>query len=226
MKKTLLTTLALAVAASAMAQGTVTFNNAVAGQVSTRMYLPETETPVAQYTQKTGNTTAQTPTGTQLYTGALLTGSGWTAQLFALPGGTAPVGPTTSYGVLVGDTFVGSATATFRTGSAAGVVSPTTATLNNVAPDAASAVLQVRVFPTSFGNWAAAVAAFNAQNPLALLGASPMFVVNQIGGSVNTPPNLIGLQSFSLVAPIVPEPTSFALAGMGLASLLIFRRRK
>jgi hypothetical protein len=84
-------------------------------------------------------------------------------------------------------------------------------------------VLQLRVFPTSFGTWAGAVSAFQLGNPLALIGSSPAFVVNQIGGLVNTPPQLTGV-SFSVVA--APEPSSFALAGMGLASLLIFRRRK
>jgi hypothetical protein len=221
MKKTLLTTLALAVVTSALAQGTITFNNAVSGQVGTRMYLPELGDPTVQ---KTGNTATQTPTGTQTYSGALLTGASWTAQLFAIPGNAIPGGPLTSYGVPQTDTFVGSGTTTFRTGSAAGVVQPITATMANVAPDAANAVIQIRVFPSSFVTWGAAVAAFNIQNPLAMIGASPMFVVNQIGGLVNTPPNVVGLQSFSLVA--APEPSSFALAGMGLASLLIFRRRK
>jgi hypothetical protein len=226
MKKALLTTLALAAVTSAFAQGTVVFNNNT-GSGSSRVYAPEVGEP-AQYTQKTGNTATQNPSGTQTYTGALLSGNGWTAQLFAIPGNTLPSGPFTPYGVPLTDNFVGgSPTTTFRTGTGAGVVAATTATLGNITPDAASAVLQMRVFPSSFGNWAAAVAAFNAQNPLALIGASQSFIVANIGGSVNTPPNLTGLQSFSLVAPpAVPEPSSFALAGMGLASLLIFRRRK
>jgi len=224
MKKTLLTTLALAVVTGALAQGTVTFNNVVTGQVNTRVYNTETGDP---YTQKVGNTSTQTPAGTQTYTGATLTGSGWTAQLFAIAGNTLPSGPFTAYGVPSTDNFVGATpTTTFRTGTAAGVVAATTATLGNVAPDATSAVLQLRVFPSSFGTWAAAVTAFGQGNISAIIGASPAFVVNNIGGSVNTPPNLVGLQSFSLVAPLVPEPSSFALAGMGLASLLIFRRRK
>lgn len=44
-----------------------------------------------------------------------------------------------------------------------------------------------------------------------------------------TTPVIIGqggfMSSFSVVGPI-PEPSTFALAGLGLASLLIFRRRK
>jgi hypothetical protein len=35
-----------------------------------------------------------------------------------------------------------------------------------------------------------------------------------------------GLQGFSMTPTTVPEPTSMALAGLGAAALLIFRRRK
>lgn len=39
-----------------------------------------------------------------------------------------------------------------------------------------------------------------------------------------TPPPLTGLQPFTV--NIIPEPSTFALAGLGAAALLIFRRRK
>jgi hypothetical protein len=224
MKKLLLTTAALAIVTSALAQGTVTFNTRLTAGFPpyySQVFSPEPSDPS---TQRTGNTSLNLPAGGQTYGGAPLTGNGWTAQLWAIPGSTIPVGPTTSYGVLLTDNFIAATpTTTFRTGTSAGSVAGTTATLPNVLADAASAVLQMRVFPTSFGSWAAAVAAFNSANPGAFLGASPMFVVNQIGGSVNTPPQMTGV-SFSMVA--APEPSSFALAGLGMASLLIFRRRK
>jgi hypothetical protein len=222
MKKLLLTTAALAIVTGALAQGTVTFNTRLTAGFPpyyTQVFLPD-----ADNVQRTGNTALNLPAGTQTYTGAALTGSGWTAQLFSLSGSTLPAGPFTPYGVPVTDTFASATpTTTFRTGTSSGSVAGTTATLANVAADAATGVLQMRVFPTSFGSWANAVAAFQLGNPLALIGASPAFVVNTIGGSVNTPPQLVGV-SFSVVA--APEPSSFALAGMGLASLLIFRRRK
>jgi len=222
MKKALLTTLALAVVTGAMAQGTVTFNNNT-GSGSTRVYEPD---PLNPGTQRVGNTGTQNPAGTTVYTGfTLVAGNGYTAQLFAVPGAGIPAGPYGPHGAPLTDTFVaGLPTTTFRTGTGAGIVAATTATFANVPKDAANAVLQMRVFPTSFGSWATALAAWGANTPGVYIGASNPFLVSAIGGDVNTPPNLTGLLSFSLVA--APEPSSFALAGMGLASLLIFRRRK
>lgn len=52
---------------------------------------------------------------------------------------------------------------------------------------------------------------------------------SNVTGGVGSPPTaastLTGLTSFSL-APPVPEPSTFALAGLGAAALMIFRRRK
>ncbi len=202
------------VAAGAFAQGTIVFNNRVTGTIVTHVYAPETATPTVQ---RYGNGSTDTPAGATVYTGAALSGAAWTAQLWAAPGSAQAEG-----------SLVGSAqTTTFRTGSAAGFVAPTTATLQNVAPDAAVATIQMRVFPTSFGSWANALAAYQAGNELAIIGKSALFDVLAIGGSVNSNPNLVGLTSFSLMAPpVVPEPSSMALAGLGAASLLIFRRRK
>src|SRR5262249_52962611 len=150
---------------------------------------------------------------------------GWTAQLFSMPGSTIPVGPLTVYGVPVNDQFVAaSPSTTFRTGGAAGQFAGATATLANVPLDSASAVLPIRVFPTVLGSWAATVAGFQAGNPLVTgLGASPMFVLNNIGGNVNTAPDLIGVVSFEILD--LPEPTVFALFGLGLAGLCLLRKR-
>lgn len=48
-----------------------------------------------------------------------------------------------------------------------------------------------------------------------------------LGGGTTPPPYMTGLTAFNLTEnPIIPEPSTFALAGLGLASLLLFRRRK
>jgi hypothetical protein len=63
-------------------------------------------------------------------------------------------------------------------------------------------------------------------------GASPLFQVTP-GTSLSYPSIMPGgpgastlAASLPIVVNAVPEPSSFALAGLGMASLLIFRRRK
>jgi hypothetical protein len=211
MKKTLLTLAALTVAAGAFAQGTVTFNNRLTGTLITHVYAAPADTAVTN--RVVGASSIDTPAGTTVYTGALLTGNGWVASLWS-----APVG-TTDASLLVQANL--GTSSTFRTGTAAGNFVARTATLGNIAKDASAAVLQVRVWASQFATWELAT----ASGPNGLWGNSELFTVSAIGGDVNTPPSLVGLTSFSLTAP-VPEPTSMALAGLGAASLLIFRRRK
>jgi hypothetical protein len=207
-------------------QGTVIFYNKVSGQVVTRVYSPSFSQNGTTFGVNTGNTATDTPAGTQTYTGVPLAGSGWTAQIFSIPGSTIPTG-SMHVGVLLQDPFVAAAgTTTFRTGANAGFFALTTATLANVPANAASAVLQVRVYPSIYSSWAQALAAWDRYDPNAEIGASPMFVVNQIGGDVNTPPNLLGLQSFSLANSQGPEPSSISIFGLGLATLAFSLRRK
>ena len=209
MKKLTLTTLALGVAFGVFAQGTVNFTTVSGSTLRAPVYGPEAGNPALI---KTGNTTAGVPAGVQTYTGALLTGSGYTAQLWAAPGAGQAEG---SLVAALG------ATTTFRTGTAAGYVANITGTLTGVAKDAPSATLQLRVWDNqngTLGTWAQALLAG------ALAGKSALWTVNSIGGDVNTPSFLTGIQSFNIYA--VPEPSTFVLAGLGAAGLLIFRRRK
>jgi hypothetical protein len=201
-----------------LGQGTVQFNTRLT--LGTPPYYTQVFFQDINMLQRTGNTANNLPAGTQVYTSFALTGSGWTAQLFAIPGNTLPSGPFTPYGVPITDTFVAAfPTTTFRTGTSAGSVALTTATLPNIAPDDASAVLQMRVFSTSMGSWAAAVAAFNSGQAVGL-GASPPFVVNNIGGINNNPPQLTGV-SFSILYG--PEPSSLTLFSLGLGWLVVRR---
>jgi len=215
MKKTTLTMLALLAAVSVFAQGTVNFQNGTAANgVNTRVYGPEVGNTTVS---KTGNTAAQTPTGTQTYTGTPL-GSGYLAQLWAANGASQ------AEGTLQGATTI----STFRTGSAAGVIGASTVTLTGVPKDAAAATMQVRAWDNSSGlypTWAQAEVAWLAGTIAA--GKSALFNLSAIGGDFNTPPYPVGLQSFNIYTiGAVPEPSTFVLAGLGAAGLLIFRRRK
>jgi hypothetical protein len=212
MKKLALATLALTCAASVFAQGTVNFYNRVTGTTNG----PVTFVYLGGNSQRVGNGTADTPTGNTDWTGfTRIAGGSFFAQLLAANGANQPENSLTPQG----------ATTTFRTGTASGNVAASTATLGNVPKDAAFATLQMVAWDNSSGlysTWAQASVAFNAG--LIAAGRSNPFTLSAIGGDFNTPPNLVGLQSFNIY--LVPEPSTFALAGLGAAALLIFRRRK
>jgi len=219
MKKLILAAITVTTAASVFAQGTVSFSNRSSGG-TTHVYSTAPGTAALQ-----GNGAADSPAGSVVYgsPGYTLIGTlgGMSAtttfaQLLSAPGAGAPE---SSLLPALGIT-------TFRTGGGAGNIVLTTATLNNVAPDAAVASLEMVVWDNSSGlypTWTQASVAWG-QNLIAA-GRSPEFNINNVGGTTFTPPNINpGLQSFSI--GIVPEPTTAALAGLGAAALLVFRRRK
>src|SRR5262245_25451142 len=218
MKRNLLVgLLSVGIVASAFSQGTVIFNNVnSAAGLRAPIYGPDPSNPNLSLQ---GNTSTGLPAGTQTYAGALLTGTGYSAQLWAASGAGQPE-----------SSLVGAANgiAGFRAaGATAGFIqAPATAyALAGVAADAAAATLQLRVWDNKGGTvntWADAVAAGNG------FGKSTLFNVSAIGGALNPPPLLNGLTSFNITGSgtIVPEPSTFALAGLGAAALLIFRRRK
>lgn len=198
MKKVLLTLAVVAVASSVIAQGTVTFNNRVTGSTISHVYLGGT-------TQLSGNAANDFPAGSFDWSGfTAIAGNGYSAALLS--------GPDLASLVLQ----EGSVT-TFRTGAAAGFIAPVTVTLSNVGKDAPQATFQMIAWDNAGGTitrWEDAL----------IRGASAPFTVSAIGGDVNTPPNMIGLQSFNIYP--IPEPSTFALAGLGAAALMIFRRRR
>jgi len=226
MKKLVLTAIALTSALSGFAQGTVVFNNRVAGTLLTHIYAPLTGAPG---TKQTGNGSSDTPAGAVSWTGYTLLGAGGVAEaghymavLLSAPGA----------GAQASSLLPSTPTTTFRTGTAAGGIAPSTATLANVLPDAAVATLAVAAWDNTSGlysTWAQASIAWN--NGLIAAGISPLWNQDLIGGVINGAPNMINstdgsqhLSSFNIYT--VPEPTSFALAGLGAAALMIFRRRK
>jgi hypothetical protein len=149
--------------------------------------MPE---PAAPYYRRTGNTTNGLPQGTQVYPGGLLSGSGWTAQLFAAPGADQPENAL----------LASAAITTFRTGSAAGFSATVIAVLTNVPADSPVATVQIRVWDNSSGlypTWASGEWG-HFSGSVAYIGKSPLFNVEAIGGGTNPPAILRNLRSFSL----------------------------
>lgn len=202
----------MAMAVSAFSQGQVVFNNRVVGStlgnLDARIFGVD---PAAPFTEKIGNTATGVPAGTTVYGGTLLSGTGFTAQLWA-----GAQGATEAQLVLC---TVGGTT-TFRTGNGAGIVNGTTAT---VPGQTVNASFQVRAWDNQGGTldtWDKAVAA-NAPR-----GKSNIFPnAFPLGFGTVNPPNLEGLLSFQLFTQ-VPEPSIVGLGILGGLGLFLIRRRK
>jgi hypothetical protein len=208
----------MGIAASAFGQGTVFFDNRVAGVLATHVYAPYF------FLSQIGNGSNDTPPGATSWagftpigangTGGLFGGATTFAQLLAAPGSNqsesslVPAGPAT----------------TFRTGRAAGFLAPVTATLSNVAADAPNASIEMVAWDNSSGlypTWTQASLAWRAG--LICAGESGIFNVSNIGGTINIPPYLVGLQSFNLYGTC-PEPSTIWLALSGAGLLVRLRK--
>jgi hypothetical protein len=221
MKKTLLTTLFLSCAFAAYPQGQVVFNNRVT-TAGTGAQTPITSliygvNPANPTRELHGQASTGVPAGAIDYTGhPLLAGTGFTAQLWGGPGGTAE-------GALA---LCTDGSTVFRTGGGAGIIVtlPTAASVPNApAGPGSRATLQFRAWDNINGTittWQQVLA-----NPTIPRGASDLFTpAFDLGGGPVLPPNLIGLQSFNLHT--VPEPSVIALGALGLGALLMRRFRK
>lgn len=181
MKKSIIALLAVLTAGSVFAQGTIVYYNRITGSVVAPIYGPELDNPALALT---GNTTAGTPAGDTVYTGAALAGTGFTAELWA--------GATADSLVPVPGTQ-----RSFRTGAGAGLID--SVGVIAVIPgfdEGATPFLQVRAWDNVGGailNWDDAV----------IKGASLPFVSAPLGGMAPAP-NLVGLTSFNLY--VIPEP--------------------
>ena len=179
----------------ALGQGTVNFSMTVPGVLSTRVYMPETN-----YCcwQKYGNTSGQIPPGTQTYSGALVSGSDFAAQLWVAPGANQPE-----------NHLVASAVIPFRTGVQAGTVQGSTVTLPTVPADCPVATVQVRVWQAyQYGQWIPSWDLAFGSGFAGPLGKSPLFNVEAIGGGTNPPPNLLNMRSFSLISNLLDSPVT------------------
>lgn len=210
MKKTLLTVIGTVLAVSAMAQGTINFGNSTANVFRNPIYDVN---PAAPGVPQTGPSALSFPSGSTVYGGALLQGANFVIALYAGPAGVTDASLLT---FVTSGTF---RTATSATALPAGLMtSIADVPILGVAAGGV-ATLEVRVWDIRTGSSFA-----NAGSN----GRSGLFQSNPLGGTgPNGPvltPDMTGWTSFSLSA--VPEPSSFALAGLGAAALMIFRRRK
>jgi hypothetical protein len=117
----------------------------------------------------------------------------------------------------------------FRTGAAIGYVATAPNTFR-VIPGVAyggTAVVQEVVWKGNYSDWASAVAAWNAGTAGVEIGVSSVLtLVTSTSATDPAPPSMVGLNSFNLVPTNTPEPGTIALAGLGAATLLLFRRKK
>jgi hypothetical protein len=241
MKKLILAAIALTTAVGVFAQGTIQFNNRIATAgfaQTTHIWGPGTDKTLSLI----GLGSNDSPAGTTPFSqsGMSMIGSngrtgqyGYATTLAQLIGAGGQNQPESSLVPL-------GLTTTFRSGTSLGGVASVTVTLSGtppVAADAAFATFEIVAWDNSaavagynLSSWgtAGSLGAYDAwQKGLIAAGRSTPFNVSAIGGGLNTPPvldNMQPLTSFNLY--FIPEPSTFALAGLGAAALLIFRRRK
>jgi hypothetical protein len=173
-----------------------------------------------------GNTVAGVAGGTQ-FLAQLYVGAGSVANSASLVPVGAPVNfrngtGNGGYVLESGNTTLGAA------------VNPDITIPNSILPTPGGAVtIQLRAWwagagGNQFTTYEAAYAAGQGGLATMRLGGSALVLLNSTGNPTSQPPGtpvgLTGLAGFQLA--VVPEPSSFALAGLGMASLLIFRRRK
>jgi len=243
MKKLILTTVLSVASLAAFGQGTIDLGNIAKNAFVSPIFSPNPTSPTVQQVGQpsTAVYTGAFPSGTTVYGGVPLT-SGYDMVLLYSLNGTA----TSPSGMSVA-TITPFRTATTPTASPAGGVitltsipvpgttggTPFAFTIGAffVDPTVAAAAAQGGATPASI--WAAALADFNANDPLAQLGYGSVVDSIQAGGSDTAngphaePSTLGGWTSFSLVGTTpTPEPSTIALAGLGAAGLLLFRRRK
>lgn len=212
MKKALVIALVVACAQGAFAQGTVNFVNNVTGVFKSLIYDVN---PAAKDVQQKGQSASDVPVGSTVYGGSTLAGTGFTVQLWWADGNVTDASQLQ---------LATAGTSVFRTGGAAGIWTGTTAILPGQPGGAGTHVTaEVRVWDNQGGtitDWATAQA---RSGQGVKWGTSGLFGIDNIGGGTATTPNLVNLQSFSLMQ--VPEPSTIALGLAGGLGLLFLRRR-
>ncbi|MEK7781756.1 MAG: PEP-CTERM sorting domain-containing protein [Verrucomicrobiota bacterium] len=190
----------------AFAQGTIHVGNGIIG---TRFPIYNAETTGGYVT---GNSALSQPPGTNVYSGGLLSGTRYKIEFWAGPASAVDY---SGLSLLT--------TMTFRTGAnPAFLPNGITDTVSNMPVPGVLAGSQVKLGVRVWDTFSGAT-----YSTAGLRGQGLLFLSAPLGGTPPVgvqilSPNWIG-QSFAFP---LPEPTSLALAGLGAATLLIFRRRK
>jgi len=154
--------------------------------------------------------------------------NGGYVELIAAPVGTALVGEALMYSSLSGFLAVNPGWAVaggqaYPIAFGAGLFNCGTVTINNIAAGA-SAEYFILAWTGASTTWDAALASgigFLGQSAIATTATGDPTATPVPGFPVSLRPTFAGI----FFSPI-PEPTSFALAGLGLAALLVFRHRR
>lgn len=160
--------------------------------------------------------------------GALLSGTSFRAQLYAVRGSGMSEGSLVPVGIAVGFRTLANAGFVQTSGNYPDVAPPTgvNATVTVFGPPGGEPVtLQVRAWSAGFASYEAALA---SNDPSKLAGKSLVFSLQATGNPQSSPPGpppvMNGFQGFGL-SPI-PEPSVIALGIIGLGTLVMLRRRK
>lgn len=212
--------LALGVSAVAgYSQGQLTFNTLISGGAAPYGAPIYGVDPAQPNSEKKGNNLAavqlRNPAGTQVYAGAPLAGTGFTAQLWLSTDG--------------GSTFqipdAGTGTRNFSTvGALAGHLSSGVSAQYALQPGGTIGMLQVRAWQNNVPGTPAATWAVVLMNDNVPRGVSTTFASPALSIPPATPPSTPGMTSFQLFTPI-PEPSVIALGALGLGALLLRRRK-
>ncbi len=214
-------------AASCHGQGTIIFNTRVSGTIVTHVYAPLSSAPTYH---QAGNGSADTPAGSQDWSGFTLIGIG---------GSSGQYGGATTFAKLLGangadqpesSLLPALPTTTFRTGGMAGYVSGIGSTFDNIPKATPAATIEMVAWDNSSGlypTWVQASAAWRA----GLIAAGESGRWTQEIDDFLSEPNLLSstdpsqhVVSFNLY--FIPEPSTFALAGLGALAVVVCRRRR
>jgi hypothetical protein len=114
--------------------------------------------------------------------------------------------------------------ATFRTGTLAGFVAVgTDSARNSGLAYGSTGLFQMVAWEGTANTWAEAFVAWQSGQIRAGFSNPVILPVTLSAVDLNVP-TLQGINPFAIIP--IPEPSTFALAGLGAAALLIFRRRK